>query len=288
MPPAVVLTENSSPFFVVPTYTRSNQSYESILSDWTSSLGYLQTLDYPTNFSDSARFFSTPEVSSSRGKFFALYPRHNAIGIWNSPKTNVPNISLTNNINFEGVDGIVGLPWDTTNLPSVILCFSPLNETGYVRNFSMKISSTAQIISWEFDSNTNPTVAQKVALLIENSGRMRILLKTVSPAQARYFQVNPETGGVVGAGVINNVTNNSVGVIDNGHPISGSSFFYDDGEGPDFVLCRSWDLHRRSISQATPGVEGHWEFRVPTPEYDLTFIRNGCQPITHGPFRVYS
>lgn len=281
---STILTENSKPFFIVPEYQKSSRTYQEILDGWISDISPFDI--FPSESpSFNPIFFSSPEVSSSMGRFISVYTSHCVFGFWNriSP---YPSNSVIKKLSFSGVDDISGLPWDPLNFPSVLICLAPNNETGYMTDIMHRVSSKSRIMSFRFLSNINPTIVQNISIRLYNTGIMKILLNSTARSQVRFFQINQSNGNVQSGGIINTVENNSTGVFSNTVRVVGSSFYQEDGERPDLVLCRSWDSHRRNISEFSPGQEGEWEFDIPSPEYDMTFIRNGCQPITHGPFSV--
>lgn len=279
----ILSDEHARPFFIVPEYKPVAGNFTETESQWIQEVGPVSSSSITGSVTSHSVSFSTPPISSSLGKFITLFPRHNALAFWNK---DTPFPSNTMTMDFYGsVNSLLGVPWDPLNIPSVVIGFAPEHEFGYFQNFSHLVGSSSTLFSFIFTSNWNPTVIQKLLIRIDVSGRMRILMDSMTTSQARYFHVNPTSGVVVGDGEINTIANGSVGIFDNAVEVSESSFFWDDGRGPDAVLARSW-WDQRSLDSCNPGIEGKWSLYIPSYEYDLTFIRNECQPITHGPFQI--
>lgn len=56
--------------------------------------------------------------------------------------------------------------------------------------------------------------------------------------------------------------------------------------GPvDFIVIRA-DPSRSHVQTVTPDAAGYWQTEVPPGSYDVTYFKEGCAPIIHGPYTV--
>ena len=51
------------------------------------------------------------------------------------------------------------------------------------------------------------------------------------------------------------------------------------------VVIRAW-ASRKLVARVYPASDGSWSADVPPGRYDVTYLNEGCQPITHGPYHV--
>ena len=279
-----VLYEGATPFFIVPKYEKilgSNywDTFQKILSELD-----VHTYDYVDEIFTDPILESSYPVSGSSCNFVVFYPQVMGIGIWNKRPPSFPTFSQTFTASFSGVETLRDIPWDANNHPSVFLKLSQPGARGYVNGLNRWTGRGFRMFALYFESPTDPTAWNDTIIKIDETGRIRIWMDVFSPVSVTYYQFSHNT--TIGAGVINTTDPMSFGILDNAIEIGGESFLWDDGYPPNVVLCRSWDDNRRTMGQYKPGVYGEWKFTVYSPQYDLTFIRDGCQPITHGPLLV--
>jgi hypothetical protein len=57
------------------------------------------------------------------------------------------------------------------------------------------------------------------------------------------------------------------------------------GNPVDTVRIFSWNNYK-FVKAVTPDANGDWSVTLNPGEYGITYMKEGCQPITHGPYRV--
>lgn len=284
---AIVLTENSNPFFIVPSYTQLNSSFNSTKEEL---IGDANSLDIDSRASisstDFIRYDITNPISSCEGKVVGFSPYYHKIGIWNTSHVQDYGQYTLGIPDSEEVPGFTNLPINTMPPPSVILSMTNEGIAGNIQDFSYFMVDSSTFFAYRFQPQSNPIYLQNVLVRVDISGRLRILINSFTYGQVRYHQINPADHTSTSSGIVCDLTPNSVGIIDNAVRVSGQTLFRGDGTSPDLVIGRTWDSHRRLADTHQPTEDGVWFLDIPTPQYDITFLKNGCQPVAHGPMQV--
>lgn len=57
------------------------------------------------------------------------------------------------------------------------------------------------------------------------------------------------------------------------------------GAPAELVSIRDWES-KRTLANIVPEADGTWSVTLPNGEYDITYFKDGCAPICHGPYLI--
>jgi hypothetical protein len=57
------------------------------------------------------------------------------------------------------------------------------------------------------------------------------------------------------------------------------------GDPAELVSIRDWEA-KRIVANVQPGEDGAWLVTLPSGKYDITYYREGCAPVCHGPYTI--
>ena len=57
------------------------------------------------------------------------------------------------------------------------------------------------------------------------------------------------------------------------------------GDPAELVSIRDWEA-KRIVANVQPDQTGYWSVTLPSGKYDITYYKEGCAPVCHGPYTI--